>query len=112
MTGFAQLIIVGNMGQEIRERELDDGNYIVWFDVAVDRPARSGEPAMWIQVAVRNDLARTVRPLLATGRRVFASGQLHTPVEGKLKISASNVIVFYPKKETLDEPATDPVIPY
>lgn len=73
------LTIAGRLGSDAEQKFFGDGNSVVNFSVAVNRPKKGGEKqaALWVRVALFGKLGETLLPFLTKGSTVGVSGELN-----------------------------------
>jgi single-strand DNA-binding protein len=78
MSGFQQIILVGNVGRTEELRFLPSGVPVFNFTVAVNQVSGSGEnrteKTVWFRVAAWRQLAETTSKFLTKGRQVMVVG--------------------------------------
>ena len=81
MSGFNQVILVGNLAKDPELRRTGDGLAICFLHLAVDdvRRNRAGElveEKLFVEVVVTGPQAEAANAALAKGSRVFVQGRL------------------------------------
>lgn len=82
MAGFAQTIIIGNVGRDPEMRYLQNGTAVCSFSVAVSRrwnDKNSGEQrekTVWYRVSAWRGLAETANNYVKKGMQIMVTGEL------------------------------------
>jgi single-strand DNA-binding protein len=73
------LTIAGRLGNDAEQKFFGDGNSVVNFSVAVNRPKKNGQKqdALWVRVALFGKLGESLLPFLTKGTTVGVSGELN-----------------------------------
>jgi single-strand DNA-binding protein len=80
MSGFLQVIAIGNIGRVEELRYLQSGVPVLNFSLAVNQVSGSGEnrqeKTIWIRVALWRQLAESLKPYLEKGKQVMVVGTI------------------------------------
>ncbi|MHB8628170.1 MAG: single-stranded DNA-binding protein [Aggregatilineales bacterium] len=131
MSGYQQLTLVGNAGQDAEIKYLRDGTAVATFNLAVNKFTGQGEQrkqtTTWFRVTVWRDYAETVSQYVKRGMKLLVVGEVDvSPYTDKktgearasLEVTARTVTFLDPKPqgateaETAAEPAGTEDIPF
>lgn len=85
MAGFAQTIIIGNVGRDPEMRYLQNGTPVCSFSVAVSRrwndrsSNEQREKTVWYRVSCWRQLAETANNYVKKGMQIMVVGELEEP---------------------------------
>lgn len=73
------ITIAGRIGKDAEQKSFGNGESVVNFSVAVNRPKKGGQKqdALWFRVALFGKLGETLLPYLIKGTTVAVSGELN-----------------------------------
>jgi single-strand DNA-binding protein len=80
MSGYQQITLVGNAGQDTEIKYLRDGTAVATFNVAVNKVTGRGEQrkqtTVWFRVTVWREYAETVSRYVKRGMKVLVVGEV------------------------------------
>src|SRR4051794_33072766 len=80
MSGFLQVIAIGNIGRVEELRYLPSGVPVLNFSLAVNQISGTGEnrqeKTVWLRVAIWRQLAESLKPYLEKGKQVMVVGTI------------------------------------
>ena len=80
MSGYQQITVVGNAGQDAEIKYLRDGTAVATFNVAVNKVTGRGEQrkqtTVWFRITVWREYAETVSRYVKSGMKVLVVGEV------------------------------------
>ena len=80
MSGFQQITLVGNAGQDAEIKYLRDGTAVATFNLAVNKTIGKGEQrkqtTTWFRITVWRDYAETVSQYVKRGMKLLVVGEV------------------------------------
>ena len=80
MSGYQQITLVGNAGQDAEIKYLRDGTAVATFNVAVNKVTGRGEQrkqtTIWFRITVWREYAETVSRYVKSGMKVLVVGEV------------------------------------
>ena len=122
MSGYQQITLVGNAGQDAEIKYLRDGTAVATFNVAVNKVTGRGEQrkqtTVWFRVTVWREYAETVSRYVTRGMKVLVVGEVDVSAytdkqtgeaRASLEVTAHTVTFLDRKPEgvTANEPPHD-----
>ena len=131
MSGYQQITLVGNAGQDAEIKYLRDGTAVASFSLAVNKVTGRGEQrkqaTTWFRVTVWREYAETISRYVKTGMKLLVVGEVDVSAytdkkTGEARASldvTARTVTFLDRKaegateaETSTEPADTEDIPF
>ncbi|MHB8630109.1 MAG: single-stranded DNA-binding protein [Aggregatilineales bacterium] len=119
MSGFQQITLVGNAGQDAEIKYLRDGTAVATFSLAVNKVTGRGEQrkqrTTWMRITVWRDYAETISKYVKVGMKLLVVGEVDVAAytdkktgeaRASLEVTASTVTFLDRKPETGTEAET------
>ncbi len=119
MSGYQQITLVGNAGQDAEIKYLRDGTAVATFNLAVNKTIGKGEQrkqtTTWFRVTVWREYAETISRYVKTGMKLLVVGEVDVSAytdkktgeaRASLDVTARTVQFLDPKRDAETEVET------